>query len=144
MKTKNLNQELLNINYQIKLNKKEAIFIWGSTPQKPLKSSIDLKARINPKELVLLAKEFDAHIYSNKILVHDLDTYNRLLIYASVRSSLGKDPERIHKFREVIFDMTSWDAHYWASAFRELWWKYGKRNKLRNMIKAFMLFFEIK
>lgn len=143
MKTKTLKQELSGTKYQIKLAKNKATFIWGSTPQTPMKSSIDLKARINPKELLLLAKEFNIPAEKNKILVQNLELYNRLLIYACVRPSLRKNIESIRKLEEQIFDMTSWDAHYWASAFRELWWKHGKRAKLQKSIKAFRLFFEI-
>lgn len=143
MKTATLRQELSETKYLVKLTKNKATFIWGSTPQKPLKSSIDLKTRINPKELLLIAKEFSIPIEGDKILVQNLELYNRLLIYACVRPSLRKNVESIRKLGEQIFDMTSWDAHYWASAFRELWWRYGKRAKLRNVVKAFKLFFGI-
>lgn len=143
MKTTTLKQELSETNYQIKLSKNKATFIWGSTPQTPLKSSIDLKARINPKELLLLAKEFKIPAEKNKILVQNLELYNRLLIYACVRPSLRKNIRSIRKLEEQIFGMTSWDSHYWASAFRELWWKQGERTKLQKSIKAFKLFFEI-
>jgi hypothetical protein len=129
--------------YQIRLARNEATFIWGSTPQAPLKYSIDLKTKINPKELLLLAKEFSIPVEENKILVQNLELYNRLLIYACVRPSLRENIKSVRKLQEKIFDMTSWDAHYWASAFRELWWKHGKRLKLQKAVKAFRLFFEI-
>ncbi len=143
MKTQTLKQELSETKYQIKLAKNTATFIWGSTPQTPLKSSIDLKTRINPKELLSLANEFNIPVEKKKILVQNLEVYNRLLIYACVRPSLGKNIESIRKLEEQILGMTSWDAHYWASAFRELWWKHGKRAELQSIIKAFRLFFEI-
>ena len=135
-------EEVLQTNYQIKLTKNKATFIWSSTPQTPLKSSIDLKTKISPNELFLLAKEFNSPVDNGKILVQNLEQYNRLLIYACVRPSLKKT-ESIRKLQAQIFDMTSWDAHYWASAFRELWWKKGKRTELQRLVKAFKLFFEI-
>uniref|UniRef100_A0A7C2P3G8 Uncharacterized protein n=1 Tax=candidate division WOR-3 bacterium TaxID=2052148 RepID=A0A7C2P3G8_UNCW3 len=135
-------EEVLQTRYQIKLTRNKAIFIWSSTPQTPLKSSIDLKTKINPNELFLLAKEFKSPIDNDKILVQGLEQYNRLLIYACVRPSLKKI-ESISKLQAQIFDMTGWDAHYWASAFRELWWKKGKYAELRRLVKAFKLFFEI-
>jgi len=141
MKTIVLEEEL-QIKYQIKLNKNKVTFIWSSTPQTPLKASIDLKTKINPNELLFFTKKFDNLVYNDKILVQNLDQYNRLLIYACVRPSLKKI-ESIYKLRALILNMTSWDAHYWASAFRETWWKNGKRVKLRHLIKAFILFFEI-
>jgi len=136
-------KEALQTKYQIRLTKNRATFIWSSTPQTPLKSSIDLKTRINPNELLLLAKEFNSPADNGKILVQSLEQYNRLLIYACVRPSLKK-AESIRKLQAQIFDMTSWDAHYWASALRELWWKHGKHAELQRLVKAFKLFFEIK
>jgi len=136
-------EEALQTKYQIRLTKNRATFIWSSTPQTPLKSSIDLKTRINPNELLFLAKEFNSPVDNGKILVQNLEQYNRLLIYACVRPSLKK-AESIRKLQAQIFDMTSWDAHYWASAFRELWWKHGKPAELQRLVKAFKLFFEIK
>jgi hypothetical protein len=136
-------EEALQTKYQIRLTKNMATFIWSSTPQTPLKSSIDLKTRINPNELLLLAKEFSNPVDNGKIVVQNLEQYNRLLIYACVRPSLKK-VESIRKLQAEIFDMTSWDAHYWASAFRELWWKHGKHAEIQRLVKAFKLFFEIK
>ncbi|MEM1557688.1 MAG: hypothetical protein QXL27_09475 [Candidatus Bathyarchaeia archaeon] len=142
MSTIALEQKHLHTRYQVILRKNTAIFLWGSTPQKPLKSSIDLKTKINPKELLLLAEEFNSTTEDGRILVQSLDIYNRLLIYACVRASLRKS-ENIRKLRGLISGMTSYDAHYWASAFRELWWKYGRRVSLQKTIKAFKLFFRI-
>ncbi|MEM2787818.1 MAG: hypothetical protein QXJ58_06075 [Archaeoglobaceae archaeon] len=144
MRALTLKQELTETKYQIKLAKNTATFIWGSTPQTPLRSSVDLKAMINPKELLKLANEFNIPVEKNRLLVQNLEVYNRLLIYACVRPSLRKNIKSICKLEELVFGMTSWDAHYWASAFRELWWKHGKRSNLQNAIKAFKLFFEIK
>ncbi|MCS7097589.1 MAG: hypothetical protein NZ922_01235 [Candidatus Methanomethyliaceae archaeon] len=135
--------ELLKIKYQIKLAKNTATFIWSSTPQNPLRGSIDLRTKINPRELLILAKKFHIPFEEDKIFVQDLEVYNRLLIYACVRPFLRKNLENIHKLEKQIFNMTSWDAHYWASAFRESWWKYGKLAKLKNIVRAFKLFFEI-
>ncbi|MCX8185270.1 MAG: hypothetical protein RMI56_01685 [Sulfolobales archaeon] len=144
MKTRALKREPSETNYQIKLAGNKATFIWGSTPQSPLKSSIDLVARIDPRELLLLAKELNIPVAKNKTLIQNLELYNRLLIYTCVRSSIRKNVESVRKLEERISNMTSWDAHYWASAFRELWWKHGKHSKLRSIVKAFKLFFEIK
>lgn len=143
MKAVTLKRELLETRYQVRLAKDKATFLWGSTSRKPLKSSVDLEARINPRELLLLAKELGIPVKGNRALVPNLDLYNRLLIYACVRGSLRENIEGVRRLREQVISMTSWDAHYWASAFRELWWKYGKRSKLRRVIRAFRLFFEI-
>ncbi|MEM1574084.1 MAG: hypothetical protein QXI49_07325 [Candidatus Methanomethylicaceae archaeon] len=135
-------EQLLKTAYLIKINKNNIIFLWSSTPYAPLRSSIDLKIKINPNELFFLANDFNCQIKDNKIFIPNLELYNRLLIYACVRPSLKKT-ESIHKLSECIYNMTSWDAHYWASAFRELWWKYRKRRNLLKTIKGFKLFFGI-
>ncbi len=143
MKIKALDQEFLEVKYQVKLSKNGVIFIWGSTPKTPLKSSIDLKVRMDPEELLSIAKKFNISVEGNRILVHNLESYNRLLIYACTRPTLGRNVESVRKLKDLVFNITSWDAHYWASAFRELWWKHGKRASLQKTIKAFKIFFGI-
>ena len=135
-------EEILQTKFQIKLVSNKAIFIWSSTPLTPTKSSIDLETNINSNELLLLANELNNPTINGRIYVQNLEQYNRLLVYACVRPSLKK-AEYILKLRELVLEMTSWDSHYWASAFRELWWKHGKRRKLQHLVKAFKLFFEI-
>jgi len=41
----------------------------------------------------------------------------------------------------LIKGMTGWDAHYWASHFRELWWENRRYRGLLKAVKAFKLFF---
>lgn len=68
MKTSTTRQELLETKNQIKPAKNKATFAWSSTPQLPLKSSIDLIVRIDPREHFLIAGEFDAPAAKNEIL----------------------------------------------------------------------------
>jgi len=135
-------REIIQTRYQIKLSKNRATFTWSSNRLTSLKSSVDLKTRIDPRELTILAKSFGALVERDKIIIQDLEQYNRLLIYACVRTSLRR-AENISKLQAQIFGMTTWDAHYWAAAFREQWWKKGKSSGLRRLVKAFKLFFEI-
>lgn len=141
MKNYYQNDNHLQIIYQIKLYKRGVFFLWGATLQSPLKSSIDLKANLNPDEILKIAKKYETQIKNKTILIQNLDTYNRLLIYACVRPHIKNGLQ--HKLEETIQGMTSWDAHYWAASFRESWWKHGNSDMLTNKIEAFKLFFEI-
>ena len=118
---------------------KTLTFIWTSTPNNPLKSSVDLKTRQIP-ELPWLAKNIGCQIQNNRILIPNLDTYNRLLIYACVRLSL-RNRIRVKELRKLVFELNNLDAHYWASRLRELWWRHEKYRPLLKTVKAFKLFF---
>lgn len=118
---------------------KTLTFIWTSTPDNPLKGSVDLKTRQIP-ELQWLAENMGCQIQNGRIIIPDLDIYNRLLIYACVRLSL-RDRRKIRELRRLVFELSNLDAHYWASRFRELWWRHEKYRPLLNTIKAFKLFF---
>ena len=124
--------------FSIKLGK-TLTFIWSSTPNTPLKGSVDLKIRQIP-ELPLIAKNMGCQIQNGRIIIPDLDIYNRLLIYACVRISL-RSRRKIKDLATLVFELGNLDAHYWASRFRELWWKHGKYRPLLNTAKAFKLFF---
>ncbi|RLB11001.1 MAG: hypothetical protein DRG27_02040 [Deltaproteobacteria bacterium] len=124
--------------FSIKLGK-TLTFIWSSTPDTPLKGSVDLKIRQIP-ELPLIAKNMGCQIQNGRITIPDLDIYNRLLIYACVRISL-RNRGKIRDLAKLVFELSNLDAHYWASRFRELWWRHGKYRPLLNTAKAFKLFF---
>lgn len=127
-------------SYEIRLKKDGAVFVWGSPSRRLLKGSVDLEARLDPRELVFVARSLRLPAVDGRILVGSLDLYNRLLIYACVRPFVrGVEGER--QLRRVVFGMSGLDAHYWASAFRELWWRYGRRRMLWSTIRAFKLFF---
>ena len=119
---------------------KNLIFIWTSTPDNPSKGSIDLKIRNIMPELLWLSKSMGCRVENDKIIVPNLDIYYRLLVYACIRLSL-RDRMKIRELTTLVFEMSSLDANYWASRFRELWWKHKKYRSLLNTIKAFKLFF---
>jgi len=128
--------------YIVRLRGKTATFIWSSTPDNPLRGSVDLKVKISPSELLWLAKNLNCPIKDNKIFLPSLDLYNRLLIYACIRPAL-KSVEKIRSLTTCVLELNSWDALYWASRFRELWWNYEKLRNLKSAVKAFKLFFNI-
>jgi hypothetical protein len=59
-----------------------------------------------------------------------------------VRAAIEK-PSEVLKLANCVVEMNSWDAHYWASAFRKLWWSGTSYRNLRQAVKAFKLFFNI-
>jgi len=141
MKTFQLKSELDGF-YMVKVKKRTATFIWSSTPDNPLKNSIDLKVKINFSELAQLAEKLQCMVYGNKIFLPKFDIYNRIIIYASVRPTLRSE-NKIKKLIECVMELNSWDALYWASKFREEWWNYSNLKKLTVIAKAFKLFFNI-
>lgn len=109
-------QKLSEIKYLIRLAEDKATFVWGTTPQTPLKSSVDLR------ELLSLLKKLNTLVEKGKAFVQNLESYNRSLAYACVRPTLERG-ETAHGLREPVPGMTSRGARHWVSAFRELWWR---------------------
>ncbi|RLG39155.1 hypothetical protein DRN79_00400 [Methanosarcinales archaeon] len=130
------NKEECSIIFSIKLGK-NLTFMWSSAPD--TKGSTDLKIRQIP-ELAIIAKNMGCRIQNGRIFIPDLDIYNRLLIYACVRISM-RSRIKIRDLATLVFELSSLDAHYWASRFRELWWKHEKYRPLLKTAKAFRLFF---
>jgi len=128
--------------YRIKAYNKTVKFTWSSNPGKPLKGSTDLKVKVSFGELFKLAKRMGCQVNGSEILPPNQDSYNRLLTYACVRVSLRK-PTEVLRLADCIVEMNSWDAQYWASAFRKLWWSSPNYRSLRKAVKAFKLFFNI-
>jgi hypothetical protein len=124
----------------IELKGDATTFIWSSTPKSPLKSSVDLKVKVPPSELLWLAEKLGCSTKGSRIIVSNLDIYNRLLVYACVRP-LIKNIENVKDLTALVLELNNWDALYWASRFRELWWKHGNYKSLLKTAKAFKLFF---
>ncbi len=117
-------------------------FIWSSTPRKPLRGSTDLRVGVSFSELLRVAKIMRCQVNGSEIYPLNQDAYNRLLIYACVRPTI-KEPNKVLRLAECVAEMGGWDAHYWASAFREIWWLNGNYRSLRKVVRAFKFFFNI-
>jgi hypothetical protein len=128
--------------YMIKAYNRTVKFIWSSNPRRPLKGSTDLKVKVSFLELLNLAWKMGCQLNSSEILPPNQDAYNRLLVYACVRATL-KRPSKVLRLADCVIEMSSWDAHYWASAFRKLWWSNFNHRSLYKTVKAFKLFFDI-
>lgn len=128
--------------YKIKAYNKTVRFTWSSNPRKPLKGSTDLKARVSFSELFKLAEKMGCQVNDTEILPPNQDAYNRLLVYACVRTSLRK-PTGVLRLLDCVVEMSGWDALYWASAFRKLWWSGPNHRSLCKAVKAFKLFFNV-
>ncbi|MGB9622328.1 MAG: hypothetical protein ACPL07_00650 [Candidatus Bathyarchaeia archaeon] len=135
-------QNTLAPRYTISLKGNVATFLWSATSQENLESSIDLKVKIQPEELYSLAGNLRCMVKQGRIVLPDLDTYNRLLVYAGVRPLVRK-PEKAEELAQLVFEISSLDALYWASRFREVWWKHAKYWRVLKIAKAFKLFFNL-
>jgi len=125
--------------FMIRLYKRSASFLWsfdsifrGSNP--------DLKVKVEPRELIALAKNLGYTVSWGRIILPDLDAYNRLLLYAAVRPTI-RSHLKAAELAMLIRGLTDWDAHYWASRLRELWWEHRSYRSLLKAVKAFKLFF---
>jgi len=122
----------------IKLNGEMAEFVWSSTPENPTRGSTDLRIKVKVGELLHLARVLGCSRERDVISVPSLDAYNKLLLYSAVRASIRR-PDKAKELAELILDLKGWDIHYWASKFRELWWRYRRPSRLMKTAKAFKL-----
>jgi len=121
---------------------KTATFLWTSSPKTLLKSSVDLKVRIDWDELLWFARTLNLPCKKNLIVFPNLDAYNRVLIYACVRRYL-KSPRKARKLAHLVLDFNSWEAFYWASSIREEWWMNRSVRKLYRVAKALKVMFNL-
>lgn len=140
--TEQLIEQETKLSYIVSFRGKAAIFAWSSTPEQTLKSSVDLKTKTRPSEIFWLAENLGCTLGHKKIFASNLDIYNRLLIYACVRPAI-KNVEKATNLATLVLELNSYDTQYWASRFRELWWKHGNYKLLLKAVKAFKLFFNL-
>ncbi|MEM2189191.1 MAG: hypothetical protein QW328_05065 [Nitrososphaerota archaeon] len=125
--------------FTVRLYQKSAAFYWSLCPAVK-GGNLDLKAKIPSRELLSLARELGCEVVGSRIIAQDIDPYNRLIIYAAVRPTVTS-PAKAFELMWFVRGLTNWDAHYWASRFRELWWEYRCYRGLLRVVKAFKLFF---
>ncbi|MEM0011049.1 MAG: hypothetical protein QXN53_07945 [Thermoproteota archaeon] len=135
-------QNILTPRYTISVKGNVTTFLWSAASQENLESSIDLRIKTKPEELYSLAGNLGCMNEQGKIIFPDFDSYNRLLIYACVRPLMRK-PEKMEELVQLVFEINSLDALYWASRFREVWWKHAKYRRILKVAKAFKLFFNL-
>lgn len=133
--------EIAGPHYAVKMRGRSATFIWSPNIQETLKSSVDLEIKTEPTELRWLAEKLGCICQEDKIIVPTLDAYNKIIVYACVRP-LAKNAEQARELAMVVLELYSLDAIYWASTFRETWWR-GERKNIRRIAKAFKLFFNL-
>jgi len=130
---------LLKTCFTVRLYQRSAAFYWSLCPAVK-GGNLDLKAKVPLRELRSLAKELGCEVAGSRIIAPDIDQYNRLIIYAAIRPTIAS-PAKAVELMWLIKGMTGWDAHYWASHFRELWWENRRYRGLLKAVKAFKLFF---
>lgn len=131
----------LQRQFMVRLHSKSASFYWSlSSFSIHGAGNLDLKARVPPCELLRLAKGLGCEVNGSRIALTDIDPYNRLLVYAAVRPTLLNLAKAV-ELMQLVEGMSGWDAHYWASRFREIWWEHNCYRSLLKAVKAFKLFF---
>ena len=115
--------------FKIRLYKKSVAFTWLST--------CDLKAKVDVEELTRLARKLGLNADGTSITVDSLDLYNRLIVYAAARPLLKDATELMW----LVQNMNSWEASYWASTIREVWWAGEEQRGVSRVARAFITLF---
>jgi len=130
-------------------------FMAVGTKRKKLEPEVE--ARCDPKELEILAKElgegivFEKHEQMTKssvpqpglaIRVQEEDKYEKLMIYAVVRQSI-RNPLVANRLKDIIKNLGGYEAHYWASIFKEIFTRTRKRIELFRPAKAFKTLYHL-
>ncbi|MEM3389771.1 MAG: hypothetical protein QXE05_04980 [Nitrososphaeria archaeon] len=126
--------------YMVRVYRKTVSFLWSCEPGKILESSVDLKVKARLPEIFKVAEELGCTTVGSKIFPVDLDAYNRLMIYATVRPKV-RSLHGLRMLRNLVKEINGYDAHYWAAEVREVWWRHRNYRSLLRVIKAFKLFF---
>jgi len=127
-------EKAVQARFKVRVYRKVAAFTWLST--------CDLKAEVDVDELARVARKMGLKVDGATIRVEDLDAYNRLLLYAAVRPYL-RHASQANELLWLVRNMNSWEAGYWASAFREAWWARPNAKSVRRVAKAFITLFEL-
>jgi hypothetical protein len=119
--------------------------------------SPEVEARCDPSELQILAKELGEGFiltYEERegkkttpqpkltIKVHEEDKYEKLMVYAVVRQSM-RNPLRANRLKDVVKDLGAYEAHFWASIFKEIFSRTQNRLELFRPARAFKTLYHL-
>ena len=134
-----------------------ALFYPFSTLGKRKQSRPELEARCDALELEILAKELGEGITLAReelktkstipqpkltIKVHEEDEYEKLMIYATVRQSI-RNPLMANRLKDIVKDLGAYEAHYWASIFKEIFGRTQKRIELFRPARSFKTLYHL-
>lgn len=134
-----------------------ALFYPFTTLGKKKRLGPEVEARCDLSELEILAKELgEGLIFEEKesqtksivpqpkltIKVNEEDKYERLMIYAAVRQSI-RSPLIANRLKDVAKDLGAYEAHYWASIFKEIFSRTQKRIELFRPARAFKTLYHL-
>lgn len=120
-------------------------------------SGPEVIARCDPSELEILAKELGEGITLAQeqlktrstipqpkltIRVHEEDKYEKLMIYAVIRQSI-QSPLKATRLKNAVKDLGAYEAHYWASIFKEIFGRTQKRIELYRPSRAFKTLYHL-
>lgn len=134
-----------------------ALFYPFTTLGKKKQSGPEVITRCDPSELEILAKELGEGITLAEeqlktkstipqpkltIKVHEEDKYEKLMIYAVVRQSI-RNPLKANRLKDAVKDLGAYEAHYWASIFKEIYGRTQKRIELFRPSRAFKTLYHL-
>ena len=134
-----------------------AFFHPFTTLSKKKQSGPEVIARCDCSELEILAKELGEGITFAQeqlktrsdipqpkltIKVNEEDKYEKLMIYAVVRQSI-RSALKANILKDVVKDLGAYEAHYWASIFKEIYGRTQKRIELFRPSRAFKTLYHL-
>ena len=105
-----------------------------------IKGKVEGIARVFLPEFINFAKQLGFEVSGKKRIILKTDddcAYLRLFVYAMVMQTL-KDNILWGKLEDQILSMEPLALRYWASTFRNSYWKYNNRRKLLKIAKCFL------
>jgi len=128
-----------------------------TTVNRRKKPNPEVEARCDPSELEVLAKELGEGITLVKekitaqsstpqlkliMKVSEEDKYEKLMIYAVVRQSM-RNPLRANRLKDIVKDLGAYEAHFWASIFKEIFSRTTSRLELYRSARAFKTLYHL-
>ncbi|MGQ9507538.1 MAG: hypothetical protein ACUVTB_06780, partial [Candidatus Bathycorpusculaceae bacterium] len=99
----------------------------------------DLEAKVDWKELCSIAKTLGCVVSKDKVHAKSQSDYDKLLIFAAVRSTL-KCKTAVSELSEVVLKLNGYDLNYWALQFKRAFW-YEDHSQVTRVAKAFTVLF---
>ncbi|MDV3104679.1 hypothetical protein [Thermococcus waiotapuensis] len=136
--------------------------VMGAGEQKKVLGKVEARARVYLPEFLNFAKKLGYRIEAKESLLEWLNlspsekerleysgdkriilrtsddyAYLRLMIYGVVMSAL-KTPAEWGQLEDYVLSMEPIQLHFWASKFKNAYWKYKNRRKLDYLAKRFL------
>ncbi|WP_048146709.1 hypothetical protein [Pyrococcus abyssi] len=137
VKLKYIDKAKLPVRREQKLAEFLPVFL---TEGQKVPGRVEARTRVYLPEFLEFAKDLGWEVKGKKritLTTHDDYAYLRLLVYGVVMSAT-KDPVKWDYLKDHVLSMESIPLRYWASKFKNVYWKYKNRGKLLYLARRFL------